>query len=147
MATVPLALPLPPLTIAKFRADFPEFADQSVYPDAQIAGPLTIAATLIQNATRWGALLVMGQELVAAHYLVLAARATAAAANGATPGTAEGLLASEAAGPLSASYDYSTSAMESGGQWNLTSYGQRYYSLARVFGAGGIQLGSCGCNY
>ena len=150
MATLPLAgvasgeaFGSPDVTdsnVLQFRSDFPEFASTTQYPDTQVLTWLTFAATFLSNGCRWGALLLMGQELVAAHYLVLQARDQAVAALGATPGTPGGLQTAKSVGDISTSYDYARTTYEGAGFWNLTSYGQRYYTMARMFGAGGIQL-------
>jgi hypothetical protein len=127
------------LTVAQFRSDFPEFADPSKYPDSLITFWLNVAATLV-NVQRWSTLAVTGQELVAAHYLVVSVRDRAAAQNGGIPGQVIGLQTAKAAADLSASYDYLALLVEGAGFWNQTTYGQRYFSLARLFGAGGLQI-------
>lgn len=128
------------LTVAQFRTDFSEFADVSKYPDSLVTLWLTVALSLVGNTDRWGTLLWTAQELVTAHYLVLAARDRAAAVSGATPGTVQGLVTAEAAADLSTSYDVEALLLENAGLWNQTTYGQRYFSLSRLAGAGGIQL-------
>ncbi len=129
-------------TVAQFRSDFPEFADTSKYPDALIATWLAVASVEVANAQRWGTLLATAQELVTAHYVVLATRDRAAGANGGTPGTPQGLETAQAVGPVSVSYDHTPLLSEDAGAWNQTTYGQRYYKLARLIGAGGMQISS-----
>lgn len=121
------------LTPAQFRADFPEFADTTAYPDAQIAAELALGATYI-NEDRWGALATRGAELVAAHFLVLAKRDQTA------PGLVQGVQSSKSVADLSVSYDNASVMNPNDGFWNLTSYGLRYRSLVRLVGAGGMQL-------
>jgi hypothetical protein len=133
-----------PLTVAQFRADFPEFADRTKYPDALITQWIAVAQNLV-NPSRWGALLLTGQELVTAHFVVLAVRDRAAAQSGELPGTAPGLATAQAAGPVSASYDYSLLLSAEAGSWNQTSYGQRFYKFLRLLGAGPVQLPGCCC--
>jgi uncharacterized protein DUF4054 len=128
------------LTVAQFRTDFPEFADTSKYPDSLVTMWLTVALSLVGNTQRWGTLLSTAQELVTAHYLVLASRDRAAAASGATPGTPQGLVTGESASDLSTNYDVNALLLENAGLWNQTTYGQRYFALSRFAGAGGIQL-------
>jgi hypothetical protein len=128
------------LTVAQLRADFPEFADPSLYPDTLITFWLTVATTRVQNADRWATLLTNAQELLTAHYLVIAGRDRAASLAGATPGQLVGLQTAKAAADLSASYDYSELLIEGAGFWNQTTYGQRYFELAHLIGAGGIQI-------
>ena len=129
------------LTPDQFRADFPEFGDATVYADAPVNAWLGAAAAFV-NADRWGALAALGTELVAAHFLVLAGRDASAAAAGLAPGEVKGLKTSQSVSDVSASYDVSALVGEGDGFWNATSYGLRYRRLARVFGAGGVQLGS-----
>lgn len=128
------------LTAAQFRVDFSEFADTSKYPDSLVALWLTVAQAQVANAERWGTLLPTAQELVTAHYLVLATRERQAAANGGTPGTPISLVTAESAADLSTAYNVDALLIENAGLWNQTSYGQKYFSLARMIGAGGIQL-------
>jgi hypothetical protein len=133
-----------PVSITQFRSDFPEFADSTKYSDAMVAFWLNVAATLV-NVQRWASLAVAGQELVTAHYLVIAARDETAAANGTPPGQVVGLQTAKSVADLSASYDYQYSVVQGAGFWNQTSYGQRYFSLARLFGAGGLQFPQFNC--
>jgi hypothetical protein len=129
-----------PPTIAQFRSDFSEFSDTSKYPDALVLLWLTIASFQVQNTERWATLLPTAQELVTAHYLVISARDRAAGAAGATPGLPMGLVTAESAADLSTTYDFTSLLYADAGTWNQTTYGQRYYSLARMIGAGGMQL-------
>lgn len=78
----------------------------------------------------------MGMELLVAHYLVLNKKQVDAAAAGAPPGVAEGVIASKAVGPASVSFDTQLAGEPGAGHWNLTTYGQRYYRLADMMGVG-----------
>jgi hypothetical protein len=78
----------------------------------------------------------MGMELLVAHYLVLNKKQIDAAAAGAPPGVAEGVIASKAVGPASVSFDTQLAGEPGAGHWNLTTYGQRYYRLADMMGSG-----------
>ncbi len=124
---------------AKFRRDFPEFADTARYPDSTVSFWLTVSESLV-NPCRWGVLTDQGIELCTAHHLVLAARDQQAAAVGGIPGQMTGPLSSKAVDKVSASYDTGAGTIDDGGFWNLTTYGVRYLTLARMMGAGGIQL-------
>lgn len=123
------------LTVSQFRSDFPEFSDATAYPDAMISSRLALAPGYVDE-TRWDASAVLGAELVAAHFLVLAKRAQ----NGAGSGAVTGVLTSKSVGGVSASYDIQSLQEVGAGMWNATSYGIQYRTLARLFGAGGIQL-------
>lgn len=130
------------LTAAQFRVDFSEFADTAKYPDSLVTLWLTVALAQVANADRWGALLPTGQELVTAHYLVIATRDRQVAASGGIPGAPLALVTAESAADLSTAYNVDALLLENAGLWNQTSYGQRYFTFARMVGAGGIQLPS-----
>ena len=127
------------VTPDSFRTDFPEFADTTTYPDSQINLWLTVAASLV-NAGRWMELTDIATELVCAHYLVIGARDHAAAAVGGVPGEVKGPTASKSIDKVSASYDTSAVTLSNQGFWGLSSYGVRFYSLALMMGAGGMQF-------
>jgi hypothetical protein len=128
-----------PITAIQFRSEFPEFSDVSKYSDSSVNSWLTVAANLL-NPDRWQQLLTTGIELCAAHYLVIASRDQSIAQFKGIPGTPKGLMTAESVGDLSASYDFSTLMNADAGFWNQTTYGQRYWSLARMMGAGGLQI-------
>lgn len=133
-----------PLTASQFRLDFPEFANTSTYPDTLINAWLTVAIALVNPAV-WSNVLNLGTELCAAHYIVLAVRDQAAAQAGAPVGEPATLTASEGAGDLSVAFDTALAGYANAGNWNTTSYGQRFWALARMMGAGPIQtLYGCG---
>lgn len=127
------------VTPSQLRSDFPEFADTSQYPDAIVQTWLIVAASLV-NADRWMELTNIGIELVTAHHLALSARDQKAAAVGNVPGTMTGPTASKSVDKVSTSYDTSAASLDGAGFWSLTSYGMRYLSLARMMGAGGMQI-------
>lgn len=127
------------LTTAQFRQDFPEFADASIYTDSQVMLWLGVSLLLV-NECRWGDLYNLGIELVTAHHLAIAMRDQTAAAVGGVPGTMTGPLASKSVDKVSASYDTSAATLDNAGFWALTSYGMRFLTLARMMGAGGLQL-------
>lgn len=129
-----------PLTVAQFRSDFPEFADPVKYPTALISFWLALVQGTLQNSARWGALLIQAQELMLAHYVTLAARDLAAAATGNPPGEVAGVVTASSVGPVSVTYDVDAITDPDPGNWNATGYGQRYWKLARMFGAGGLQI-------
>lgn len=121
-----------------FRAQFPEFFNPLVYPDALIQQWMNYAQQLV-NADRWQGLTTLGVYLATAHYLVLEARDKAAAEASGVPGTSSGIVASKSVDKVSISYDASSIKLENGGEWGMTSYGIRYLSMARRMGAGGWQ--------
>lgn len=122
-----------------FRAAFPEFTNPGLYPDAMVSAWITVATSLV-NADRWMELTNLGIQLVTAHHLTLGARDQNAAAIGGVPGIMTGPTNAKSVDKVSTSYDTAAATLEDGGFWNLTSYGVRYLSLARMFGAGGMQI-------
>jgi hypothetical protein len=126
----------------QFRTDFPAFANTTMYPDAVIAFEIGIATSLL-NAERWGTMLNYGIELYVAHNLVLAAQAAEDSALGNTPGEMTGPTSAKGVDKVSASYDTQSVSLENAGYWGLTWYGTKFLQLARMMGAGGIQLAMC----
>lgn len=127
------------VTPAQLRTDFPEFGNATQYPDSLIQTWLTVAASLV-NADRWVELTNLGIELVTAHHLVMSLRDQTAAAVGGVPGIMTGPTSAKAVDKVSTSYDTAAASLDGGGFWNLTSYGARYLTLARMMGAGGLQV-------
>lgn len=127
------------VTVSSFRTDFPEFASTVTYPDASVAFWLAAAGKLL-SVDRWAELLDLGTELFMAHNLALGARDQKAATAGGIGGSSAGLVASKAVDKVSVSYDTGAASIEGAGAWNLTTYGTRYIQLARLIGAGGVQL-------
>lgn len=138
------------VTAATFRADFPEFGNNSQYPPSVVTYYLTLGGLLL-NVARWGrgsttasspptTLYDMALGLFVAHHIVLEYQAQKAAAMGAPPGTNPGAVASKGVGPISISYDNGATALERAGHWNLTVYGKRFFQLADMAGAGPTQI-------
>ncbi len=73
---------------------------------------------------RWAELYEQGLALFVAHHAMV---------------SKPGQVSSRKVDGVAVTYDTTSSALEGGGHWNLTVYGQRYLSLARLVGAGGFQ--------
>lgn len=127
------------MDVAKFRQDFPEFASDTVYPDAQVTFFGDLGEALLP-VCRWGTIWPYGVELFTAHHLALAARDQKAAAAGGAPGAVSGPMTAKAVDKVSASYDTAAVTLEDGAFWNATTYGIQLLYYARMFGAGGVQL-------
>lgn len=128
------------VSISTFRTDMPEFSDSTAYPDSWITRYLNIANVQLSSG-RWDASIIdYATELFIAHHLVLQQRRSKAATNGGAPGGNTGMLNSKSVDSVSAGYDTSSTALENGGQWNLTDYGIQFLQLARMYGAGGVQI-------
>lgn len=122
-----------------FRADFPEFADTTKYPDAQVNFQIDLAVIRLPEC-RWGDLLNYGIELFTAHNLALFRKNQIDVAIGAVPGAMSGPITAKAVDKVSYSQDAALVGLTDGGYWNATSYGVQFLQLARQIGAGGIQL-------
>lgn len=125
--------------VAEFRLAFPEFADESVYPDSAITFWAELAEGLCAERI-FKSLYKKALFLCVAHFITLAAQNVAGASGGGSAGSAGRVVASKAVGAVSISYDNANGTETNAGQWNATSYGRQYYALARLFGAGCVQL-------
>jgi hypothetical protein len=124
--------------ILAFRSHFPEFTDETLYPDAQIVFWSGIGTARL-NVIRWDTLLTHGIELLTAHYLVIAVRNAKSADGGNIPGGAAG-VSNKAIGGASIGYDTAATNLEDAGNFNLTTYGREFIKLARIVGIAGLQI-------
>lgn len=127
------------VTPATFRGQLPEFSCTVTYPDSQINFWAGLAVALI-NADRFSDILDYATALFIAHHLSVGARDQAAAAVGGQPGEVVGPKTAKAVDKVSASYDTASTTLEGGAFWNSTTYGIRLLMLARMYGAGGLQI-------
>ena len=130
------------LTVSDFRTIFPEFADADAYPDARITFALTEAGLRLLPGV-WGDLLDSGLAYYTAHRLALASPLTKG--SGDQPATAAvlqapGLVTSKAVGPVSKSMDVSVGAVDGAGEFNLTTYGRQFASMADTVAVGAMQF-------
>lgn len=130
-------------TIASFRQDFPEFLSSQQYTDAQINFWMTLGLKML-NTDVWGELLDHGLELFTAHHMTMAQQNAASTANGAAPGQSTGIVSGKTVDKVSVTYDTSAGILENAAHYNLTTYGTQFIYLARLLGAGGIQISGCG---
>lgn len=126
-------------TVNDFRRDFPQFSDDTKYPDAVIEFRLNLADMLIDGSAM-GNMFPYLAELFVAHYMVLNAAGTAAGALGGAGGATSGVVASKSVDKVSVSYDNSTTLNADAGFWNFSRYGAEFWQLLMLFGYGGIQL-------
>lgn len=123
----------------EFRKLYPEFSDEQTFPEAAVQSWLDLADKTLP-AERWRDWREQGQALFTAHFLVLAARDQKAALSGGGIGMANGMMSSKSVDKVSVSYDSGAISMADGGHWNMTSYGIRFLTTARMVGTGPIQL-------
>lgn len=115
-------------TVDQFREIFPEFA-AATYPDARIQFFLDLAYAQL-NPRVWGGLLDRAAILLTAHNIAVAPRpSTTAGGANSFVGLATGLVSSKSLGGASVSYDNTTGSEDGAGSYNLTRYGQQFYSL------------------
>ena len=125
--------------IGLFRANFPEFADEVKYPDQQINFWVTLAVIQVRECI-WKRAWVNGVSLYVAHEITLSMQNQAAASTGGVPGVSGGIANTKTVGSVTVGYDTVSTAEKDAGYWNLTNYGKQFIHLARIFGAGAIQL-------
>lgn len=130
---------MPTFNIGAFRTAFPEFADKVKYPESMISLWSGLALTQV-NQNAWKNQYMLGVQLYTAHELVLAAQNVASAQVGGTPGQQGGIAQSKNIGSVSVSYDATSTNEKDAAYWNLSTYGKQFIRLARLFGAGCIQL-------
>lgn len=136
-------------TESMFFEDFPQFkktgSDSGFVPDAMMKAFLNMANSTV-SAARWCESWRIAIGLFVAHYVTMYLRqsggntdGSASAKKAAETGALMGVVSSASLGDASVSYDTSsaTQATQAWGQFNLTTYGQQYASLARLYCLGG----------
>lgn len=126
-------------TVSDFRRDFPQFSDETRYPNTVIQFRLNLADTLIDGSAM-GDMFPYLAELFVAHYMVLYAADTAAGALGGAGGSTSGVMTSKSVDKVSVSYDNSSTLNADAGFWNFSRYGAEFWQMLQLFGYGGIQL-------
>ncbi|BDH45753.1 hypothetical protein TUM12370_17970 [Salmonella enterica subsp. enterica serovar Choleraesuis] len=127
-------------TVSDFRRDFPQFADTTIYPDAQIEFRLNLADILLNEKLTGMKLFPYLVELFVAHYMALFAQDQRSAAAGGAGGSSSGIQTSKSVDKVSVSYDTGSTLNPDAGFWNNTRYGAEFWQLITMFGAGGRQL-------
>lgn len=124
---------------ATFISIFPEFGDETVFTPTAYAFWEAEAERELP-LSRFGSSLPLAIMLWVAHQLALSARSAQAYASGAAPGGSVSAVASKSVDGVSVSFDTSDSSLEGAGEWNATSYGQRFYRLLKSFGTGPLYV-------
>lgn len=127
------------MDVSAFRKEFPEFGDTTVYPTPQIDFWATLAEQQVL-ACVWKNSRDTGIKLYVAHEITLAAQSAKSAKFGGVPGTQGGIANTKTVGSATVGYDAATTTEKDAGYWNLTTYGKQFIRLARIFGAGALQL-------
>lgn len=127
------------MDLSAFRSGFPEFSDIAKYPDSMLNFWATLATAQV-NVDRWGAMAPTGVFLYVAHEITLAAQNVSTSSMGGSPVGIPGPANSKTVGSVTIGYDTQQTAEKDAGFWNLTNYGRQFIRLARMYGAGCVQL-------
>jgi hypothetical protein len=125
--------------IKAFRNSFPEFQDTKKYPSEMITFWSNVALAQV-NQCVWKNQWPTGVQLYTAHEIVLAAQNQKLGIAGGVPGTGGGVPNTKTVGGVTVGYDSQTTSEKDAGYWNLTNYGKQFMRLAKLFGAGALQL-------
>lgn len=138
-------------TESMFYEDFPQFRDSTKSTPTGFV-PSTLMNVYLKMCNdavapeRWGEVWRLAAGLYIAHFVTVYLRSnkgnTAGSSNAtkaADTGAMIGIPTSMSLGDASVSYDTSSimQGTESWGQWNLTSYGQQFASMAKLVAVGG----------
>lgn len=118
---------------AAFRVMYPEFSDTTAYPDGAVNRYLLLSQSML-DPQRWGALLDEGTGLYVAHSLT---RDKKRATKG---GAVSGIVTAKSVDKVSVSMDISATTATDAAQWNTSEYGVQYIEMARMIGAGPMQI-------
>lgn len=130
------------MDVGVFRTAFPEFKDTAAYPTEMVTFWADIAELQVLQKI-WGGMWQKGVFLYVAHEITLARQNAKIGNNGGMPGTSGGVANTKTVGTVTVGYDSQATSEKDAGYWNLTNYGKQFIRMARIFGAGAIQLGGC----
>lgn len=122
-----------------FRVLYPEFQNTVTYPDQVIDYWAGIAECMVRKPA-WKKQWLTGVYLYTAHQLVLWRQNQISAESGGVPGQSGGIANTKTVGQATIGYDTVSSSEKDAGYLNLTNYGKQFIHMARLFGAGVIQL-------
>jgi len=128
-------------TVAQFREVFPQFSNETTYPNAAIQMRLTLVDVLMSESRFGPDVFPYVAGLFVAHYMALSAADNRSAATGGAGGVNSGIMTAKSVDKVSASYDASNTLNPDAGFWNNTRYGSEFWEYLMIFGAGAIQLG------
>jgi hypothetical protein len=130
------------MDVAGFREAYPSFSED-LHPDVRVAFWLRMAALRLPSE-RWGELLDDGTALFVAHHRTLEAKTEQSTDGTGGIEAAAGTVSSESktVGSVSKSKSYTNAASldPNAGAWNGTIYGQQFFDLMQMVGAGGMQI-------
>lgn len=133
----------PPFFIEDFFSIYPQFQGVEGLSEEIIEMYIQFADDVV-NIKRWGRQWKLGMSLFVAHFCTIylmtyqdpASSAAAVIASAQT----KGLVSSKSVGDVSVSYDFSLAVqdVDRWGQFNLTTFGNQFVSLARLLSKGGM---------
>lgn len=123
---------------AAFRVAFPQFADETAYPDARLDILSTFVGTQL-NAAVWGDSLDFATMLYVAHLLTIQG-ASNAAGGGSGGGSVSGPVTSKSVDKVSVAFDAGAVTFSGAAFWNQSGYGIQLYQLMLLFGAGPMHI-------
>lgn len=141
-----------PVSVDQFLIDIPELDTSGVTAPGKvqisrssIALWLNVAFKML-NAQRWPDpdIYALGLEQFAAHHVVLEVLAQRDMDVGGVPGVATGMVVGKSSSDVSIAYAPQAVLELDAGHFNYTSFGLRFIHLARMMGAGPIQV-NAGC--
>lgn len=125
--------------IKAFRNAFQEFESTKKYPSEMITFWSNVALAQV-NQRAWCNQWATGVQLYTAHEITLAAVNAKSGLTGGVPGSSGGIANSKTVGGVTVGYDSENTSEKDAAWWNLTNYGKQFIRLAKLFGAGAIQL-------
>jgi len=145
----------PAYTLAEFVAFYPQFGLATpippaltglpLVPDAVIQAFIDLADVCVME-NRWRGMWKIATGLFVAHFSTLWLEALSSPDSGASAvvsaAQARGIVSSESASDVSASYDFSSISGDLNGwaAWKLTSYGVQLATFGKIYGMGGMMV-------
>jgi hypothetical protein len=128
-------------TVAGIRLLFPEFSDSSTYPNFELQMWIDLAPSFLNPCVYTDPnVLDYVTKLWVSHNVILSQTDQSASAIEAIPGQINAPTTAKTVDKVSKSMAAQLVTIGDGGMWNSTSYGIRFFQLAKMWGAGGIQL-------
>ncbi len=115
------------VTVTTFRTRFPEFSDDTAFPDARIQLFIDDAKEDFDGTKLREVISDRITEYLAAHYLAVGTSSEQGDASNAGP------VASKSEGELSVSYAVTAASVGSDAYYQSTIYGQQYLTLLRTY--------------
>lgn len=135
----------PPFNLDDFFTVYPQFQGVNGLSNEVIEMYISFANEVV-NIERWGSQWTLGMCLFVAHfctvYLMSYTNPQSSAASVIAAGQTKGLVSSKSVGDVSVSYDFSLAMNDvtNWGQFNLTTFGNQFVSLAKLMAKGGMYV-------